>query len=193
MAKKKANPHYRNSWEWLSQEYPEAISRVLEGKYAESPAHVEIHPHHSTTILCNNNCHSCTGSYYKGIKNTGIEVNRLIETIDSFKGKVNEVMYSGCCIEPLLYPDITETIKHIKDADIKFTLYSNFYYGNRPGLIDQLTAPNSEEDCIRISLDAGTNESYNHVHSPYDKNSFYKIKDNIKELLNAKKKKDQLY
>ena len=180
-----------NSFTWIQSFAPESVERVTNGDSLAEPLHVEIHPHHSSTELCNNSCPGCTGLVYRKqeIGDKGIKPERLIKTIDSFKGKARRVIFSGNCIEPLMYPEIKEVIKHIRESDVVFYLYSNFYYGNQEGLIEELV--NTElDDYARISLNAGSNDSYNLVHRPKDTNSFHRIIENGERLARLKTERD---
>lgn len=179
-----------NSWTWISN-FPDAVNAICKGSRPQSPLHVEIHPHHNSTIMCNNHCAGCTGLKYASKQNqsTGINPERLIETIDSFKRRVKKVVFSGCCIEPLLYPQINEVYSHCRKARLDISLYSNFYYANKPGIIETLASP-QENEYVRISLNSGTKKAYNLVHHPIDKNSFEIIQENIKDLLSLKKSKN---
>jgi len=181
----------KNSWDWVNSLFSKEIDEITEGKHPDTPFQVEIHPHHSSTELCNNNCNGCTGGGYRNSesKKQGIDINRFIETIDSFKGKTRRVVFAGNCTEPLLYPEINTLIRHIRDAGLEFGLYSNFYYADKPGFLEELTNT-SLNDYVRVSLDAGTSESYNKTHNPKDKNSFEKIKENTEDLLTLNKNLD---
>jgi MoaA/NifB/PqqE/SkfB family radical SAM enzyme len=187
----------RNCWQWIQTEFPEVIESIVNGEDSNDPIHVEIHPHHSSTEMCNNRCVACTGGIYRGLDGKldfGIEPARLFETIKIFKGRVNDIIFSGNSIEPLIYPEIVEAIKNVHNIGAMFSLYSNFYYANRPGVMEEITSPSTLLDYIRISLNAGTKESYNQSHFPKDPNAFDIVLENIKELLRLKKEKDvELY
>jgi len=89
----------------------------------------------------------------------------------------------------LLYPSVTEAIREVHKLMAMFSLYSNFYYASQPGVLEELTSPTTKMDYVRISLNAGTKESYNLSHLPWDPNSFEIILENIKELLRLKRSK----
>lgn len=187
----------RNCLKWLETQYPQVIAAISRGEAPKYPVHVEIHPHHFSTPMCNNNCPACTGKIYRcGARacEFGIDSKRLIQTITGFGGKVNDVIFSGNSIEPLLYPEIVPAIKAVRQAGAMFSLYSNFYYANRPGVIDALTTPATAYDYVRISLNAGKRESYNFSHRPDDPNAFGIVLENVRELTRLKKeKKADLY
>ncbi len=77
----------KNGLAWVSSLFSEEIDGITEGRHPNAPFHVEIHPHHSSTELCNNNCNGCTGGGYRNPESEklGIDPDRLIKTIDSFK------------------------------------------------------------------------------------------------------------
>jgi len=172
---------------WLRDTFKQEIEKIRQGGSLDSPARLEIHPHHASTDFCNNTCESCTGLKYRNGfgKKLGIKPEALLRTIDSLKGKVNRVLFSGCCIEPLLYPEIAEVLKQTRQAVPHASLYSNFYFADKPGVLEQL----ADFNLVRISLDAGSSRSYRETHNPQDKNAFYKILDNIKALVELKRKK----
>lgn len=180
----------RNNWKWIESNYPNVIESLKNGISPIYPVHVEIHPHHYLTPLCNNFCNNCTGRNYRRnheLFKWGIDSQRLIQTIKGFKGKVDDIIFSGNSTEPLLYPEIKSAIRAVHDNKEMFSLYSNFYYANRKGVIDELTSPTTSFDYVRISLNAGKRESYNLSHNPDDENAFEVVKDNIIELLRQKK------
>ena len=187
----------RNCWQWLEKQHPEKLTAISLGQAPKYPAHVEIHPHHFSTPMCNNNCPACTGKIYRCGSRAcefGIEPERLIQTLGGFKGKVNDVIFSGNSIEPLLYPDIVPAINAVRAVGAMFSLYSNFYYASRPGVLNALTNPATPFDYIRISLNAGSRDSYNLSHQPCDENAFSIVLENIRELLLLKReKKAELY
>lgn len=174
-----------NSSEWLSN-FPEQVRAICDGKRPNSPLHVEIHPHSNNTEMCNNRCYGCTGLGYAMKDNSGfgIDSGRLIQTIDSFKGRVQKVVFSGCCVEPLMYPQFADVIRHSRDADLDISIYSNFYFAT-PEITGLLSRPVKKE-FVRASLNAGTREAYNLVHRPADTNSFDIILENIRRLAGAK-------
>jgi radical SAM protein with 4Fe4S-binding SPASM domain len=181
----------KNTWEWVKYEFPEGVNNILEGKQPEHPMHVEIHPHHLSTGFCNNNCAACTGSRHRQEvkhRQAGIEPGRLIETIGSFKNKIKRVVFSGNCTEPLLYPEIGEAFRQIKMSGLDFALYSNFYYADRPGVLEAMTSGATSNDYSRISINAGSREAYNRTHKPRDKQSYEKVLENVSALLDIKRK-----
>jgi radical SAM protein with 4Fe4S-binding SPASM domain len=190
--KQKINPKKRrNAQEWIKQELgQDGIKAIVQGKH--NLLHVEIHPHHESTEMCNNNCEGCTGGQYrhdsiKKKQKVGIKTPKLIQTINSFKNTgIKRVVYSGNCTEPLLYPNIEDTIEIIRKANLEFSLYSNFYNAS-DSIIKVLTSKESINDYLRISLDAGSKKSYNLAHSPKDQNAFNIILENIENLLEHKK------
>jgi MoaA/NifB/PqqE/SkfB family radical SAM enzyme len=175
----------------LQQHFPQGLQEIIENRRPAGPLHVEIHPHHQTTPFCNNNCAGCTGSHYRSLPsagNVGIDPERLLCTIGSFNStSVREVVFSGNCTEPLLYPEIVPAITACRAAGLRFSLYSNFYYGDSD-VIDALTSQDAVNDYVRISLDAGSATSYEKTHSPRQTDAYMKILSNIERLLKAKRR-----
>jgi radical SAM protein with 4Fe4S-binding SPASM domain len=180
-----------NSWTWLETEFGNGLKEVIDGRVPEYPAHVEIHPHHSSTILCNNSCPGCTGLIYNKHlpEGVGIIPQRLIATIDSLKDKVKRIVFSGNCIEPLLYPEMDHVIRHVRGANIPFSLYSNFYYANKEGLMEELL-DTPRKDYVRASINSGSEETYNLVHSPLFKDTFKKVFSNVRKFAEMKVERD---
>jgi len=183
----------RDCWKWVEREFPNGLKEILAGRKPKAPLHVEIHPHHKSTMMCNNDCPGCTGRVYKKdpslVEGVGIKPERLIKTLQSFKGKIRRVVFSGNCTEPLLYPEIIPAIRTIRECGLEFNLYSNFYYADKAGLMEELTKAGFKS-YARASIDAGTKKTYNLTHKPLDKNSFEKILSNIDSIAQLRAKKN---
>lgn len=179
----------RVSWFWYS--YRDGVLDLLEGVTPKAPFQIEIHPYHySQRFPCNNNCGWCTRRRDKlelrKAHDTGIKPNRLISFVRSLKGSgINKVIISGNSTEPLLYPWIGAVIKSIKSSGLGLGLFTNFYHGER--VMDTLTRVATEGDLLRISLDAGTEESYRKTHHPVDRAAFSKIIKNVERLLELRR------
>ena len=170
--------------EWIVQDF-DGFQDMLAGKNPK-PLQLEIHPYHiSQGIPCTNQCLYCTGQAYResfangNVK--GIEPERLIKTIRESKGYVKRILLSGNNTEPLLYPKIDNVLDEILNNNMGFFLYTNFYNGNDK--IRNILVNGDSSSFVRVSIDAGSSDSYFNVHRPYDKESFEIVCNNVSELL----------
>jgi len=177
---------------WLNKEYHNGLVDILQRKVPRLPLQIEIHPyHHTQEVGCNNNCVWCTrlrDKYLLKQKNEqGIDPDRLISFITSLKGKkISRIVLSGNSTEPLLYPGIRDVIKSIKRAGMTFKLFTNFRDGEK--VIDVLISEATNNDLVRISLDAFSEKSYQKTHRPTKRTkAFYEIRRNIENLLEEKR------
>ena len=132
------------------------------------------------TNLCDNNCPICTGVRDNPVSLTFDQVKKLIdEFADVFEAK--SVIISGGG-EPLLHPDFIKILYYIKNKRLKIGLNSNAL------ALDEKKAKAIIECCsyFRISLDAGTKETYKMTHGVGGK-MFQKVVDNMKMFTKLKK------
>jgi molybdenum cofactor biosynthesis enzyme MoaA len=115
------------------------------------------------TTACNYACDHCidfemlnSGSKYKHVY--------LLETLDSMieRGLRSVILIGGG--EPTLYPAFDQTVRFLKDRGVHVAIVSN---GSRNEKIykiaDTLT---DERDWVRLSLDSGTNATFQKMHKP---------------------------
>ncbi len=171
----------------LSRQIGEAgRCRIRSGAPLEKPVQIEIHPYScEQKIPCTNNCVWCTRGNDRDnllAENArGICPDRLVAFIASLRdADIPEFSLAGNSTEPLLYPRIEEVMRTIKRSGSGCRLYSNFQYGDR---IFDVACLLDERDLIRISLDAGSPESYNATHCPADSGSFERILANLETFL----------
>lgn len=180
----------RSSW-FLKALEPEDRIRLAQGLALRVPLHLEVHPYHfSQEAPCSNLCQHCTKgddrADLRRLKLTGIEPERLKSLIMSLAGSgIGGVVLSGNSTEPMLYPWIEDTIRTIKEANLRFRLYSNFHYGSK---IVPLASILGKRDVIRVSLDAASSEAYDAVHHPIIKEAFPRILKNIEMLADERAK-----
>ena len=175
---------------WLTHQVGDAGRRaILGGCPLPTPVQVEIHPYSGKQAQpCTNNCMWCTRKCDRSKllkeKARGIEPDRLIDLILSLKSSgIPEFALAGNSTEPLLYPQIDEVIKAIKQTGAACRLYSNFQLGDRIlGVVDQL----DDRDLIRVSLDAGCEQSYDATHRPSSNGAFNTVLRNVKNMLAAR-------
>jgi GTP 3',8-cyclase len=141
------------------------------------PIYVEIAP----SGTCNHRCCFCAFDYlnYKPrfIK-TGVLIKRITEMA---RCGVKSIMYSGDG-EPLLHKDIVELVLHTKKAGIQAAMTTNGV------LFDEAMAPQilGALAWVRVSLNAGTPETYAKIHR-CDAKDFKKVIDNLINAVRLKR------
>ena len=114
------------------------------------------------TSACNFACPHCVDS---GIINTGqhLDLKTVCDTVDTLRsqGLLSVILIGGG--EPTLHRDFEAVVGHIKSAGIQLGIVTN---GSRlariAGIVDSL----EKEDWVRISIDAGTEETFAASHQP---------------------------
>ena len=129
------------------------------------------------TTACNYQCSHCID---KDIINTGEMldfkyVKTLIENW-SKNGLKSVILIGGG--EPTLYPYFEEAVRFLKNLSLQIAIVTNGTQNNKIENICQLL---DEKDWIRLSLDAGINETFQKLHCP-------KIKINLEEILQSIKR-----
>lgn len=181
-----------NRQQWLEAAIgKEGVRRIATGMPLDKPVQIEIHPYSAQQESpCSNDCVWCTRKYDRqklvSKQERGIDPDRLIEFIESFDGPgIQEFALAGNSTEPLLYPRIEEVIASIKAVGSAVRLYTNFQHGER---ILDVVPKMGETDIIRISLDAGSADSYQKTHCPVNPHAFDTIMQNLGALLKKRKK-----
>jgi len=114
------------------------------------------------TSACNFACPHCVDS---GIINTGqhLDLKTVCDTVDTLRsqGLLSVILIGGG--EPTLHRDFEAVVGHIKSRGIQLGIVTN---GSRlariAGIVDSL----EKEDWVRISIDAGTEETFAASHQP---------------------------
>ena len=162
----------------------EKISRLRDGLQIV-PTHVQL----IISDLCNQNCHFCAyrmdggfsteqfGEMKEGklIKNPNrrIPKDKAIEILnDCADVGVKAIQFTGGG-EPTVHPDHIDIFKHAKWLGLKTGLVTN-------GLVMRDFETLANMDWVRISLDAGTSESYENIR---ESKGFDKVLSNIRTLV----------
>ncbi len=143
------------------------------------PVHIEIDP----TAFCNQDCLRC--SYKQEIdgardyiiqhQKSQLPPERFLELIEEFSSLgVRALTFSGGG-EPLCYPHIDEVVRATLSAGIKFGIITNLALNINAELLSQAV-------WIRVSLDAGSAETYNLLHRPGNTGAFDLALNNIQQL-----------
>lgn len=153
------------------------LSRWLKGETA-APIYVEM----GVISACNHKCSFCAIDFLKE-KGSFIRKDVLISTLkDMAEFGVKSIMFSGDG-EPLLYKDLPEAVRKAKEFGLDVAITSNG---------SQFTPEKAKEimkclSWIKISVDAGTKESYAKIHGCCQ-DDFNKLWDNLKFAADYKKK-----
>ncbi len=142
------------------------------------PLYVEIGP----TNRCNHRCIFCALDWMKH-GGSDIDTGVLLAGLDDMaRCGVKSVMLAGEG-EPFLHPDICRFVQHAKKSGIDVAITTN------GSVLDDQKA----RQClpflswIRISLDAGTADTYSTIHGVKNDNEYHKILENIRNAAEVKK------
>ena len=161
--------------------HPRRVADWLEGKDIY-PLYIEISPYGG----CNHRCIFCALDYleYEPTRLKTEALKRFLKEI-SVKG-VKSIMFAGEG-EPLLHKDISELVIYAKSCGLDAAVTTNGVLLSRK-LLEKILP---ELSWLRISLNAGTKETYSLIHrtNPED---FDGVIGNIEEAVHLKKKKGYL-
>jgi MoaA/NifB/PqqE/SkfB family radical SAM enzyme len=164
------------------------LNDLREGKIS-SPICVRVKP----TNKCNHNCFYCaykseiSGVHDNANQRDEIPGKKMIEILNNFKEMgVKSVIYSGGG-EPLVYPQISETIERTIDLGLDFAMITNGQ--NLEGKVSKLLAGNAL--WVRISANDCDAKTFSQTRRCNEK-LFYKRNENIKEFANMKNKSCKL-
>jgi GTP 3',8-cyclase len=147
--------------------HPQRVVDWLDGKPIV-PLYLEVSP----IGMCNHHCIFCGVDFARNSQALKLqETKRFLGA--AAKAGVKSVMFGGEG-EPLIHPQITNMIKHAKDAGLDVALTTNGVY---------FTGEMAEEilpdlSWIKFSVDAGTSKTYARVHGTHE-NDFHRVMANI--------------
>ncbi len=158
--------------------HPGRVADWLEGKDIY-PLYVEISPYGG----CNHRCIFCALDYLK-YEPSHLDTKTLNSFLDEISAKgVKSIMFAGEG-EPLLHKDISGLVMYAKSCGLDVSITTNGVLLSRDILNNILP----RLSWLRISLNAGTKETYSSIHGT-KAGDFDRVIRNIKEAVQIKKDK----
>lgn len=159
--------------------HPKRVSEWIE-KGDVFPIYVEIGP----TNRCNHRCMFCALDY---LEKGGFDIDRevMLKAIKEMaENGVKSIMFAGEG-ESVLHKDIVDFVRTAKENGIDVAITTN------GALLDKEKAEKIIPylSWIRISLDAGTKESYSRIHGTREED-FERTLENIRNIVRIKKEKN---
>jgi tRNA A37 methylthiotransferase MiaB len=114
------------------------------------------------TTACNYACDHCI-DFDTLNQPAKYEHDALLASLeDNIKRGLRSVILIGGG-EPTLYPRFGEVVRFLKERSVQVAIVSN---GSRNGKIHEIANVLSERDWVRLSLDSGTDETFQKMHKP---------------------------
>jgi radical SAM protein with 4Fe4S-binding SPASM domain len=162
----------------------------LKGKNP-APVLIEIDPSNA----CNHGCYFCISSYIHLPESKGLETfdrsimpkKVLMDTCKSFVDMgVRAINWTGGG-EPTVNPHLKEAIQYIgQNSDIKMGMFTNGTLFDKFDLFETLV---DNMTWVRISIDAGTEKTYNDVRRARDGQNWERMHANLAKLLEVNKQR----
>jgi len=126
------------------------------------PDFVPISINLDLTTACNYRCDHCIDSEVIN-KPVSFDYDKLLSSLDimSRKGLESVILIGGG--EPTLYPKFEEVVKFLKQRNLDVAIVSN---GSNIEKIKNVASLFGEKDWVTLSLDSGTNETFQKIHRP---------------------------
>jgi radical SAM protein with 4Fe4S-binding SPASM domain len=161
--------------------HADKIKQILGGGPLPNPVSVEIDP----MTACNHDCVWCMFGHANREKPATLKSETLFRLLDELASiKIQGVLFVGGG-EPLCYPEILEAFKQCARLGLAYALVTNAALLDEPTM-DELVA---HARYVRISLDAGSAETYLKLHRPKSRNpkEFDLVIDNARTLIRKRK------
>lgn len=142
-----------------------AEGQPIEALLSSAPDQAPLSINLDVTTACNYRCDHCVDF---DILNTGVRYDheKLKSSLTEMAGRgLRSVIVIGGG-EPTVYPGFEEIIRHMKDLQLKVGIVTN---GSMLKKIEAIAEVFEEEDWVRLSLDSGTNETFEAMHKPRKK------------------------
>ena len=135
-----------------------SLQELLESAPERAPTSINL----DLTTACNYRCDHCVDM---DILNTGIKYDdeHLFDGLTRMaeRGLRSVIVIGGG--EPTLYPRFAEVIRHMKGLGLKVGIVTN---GSRMEKILEVADVFDAEDWVRLSLDSGSDETFQAMHKP---------------------------
>lgn len=131
------------------------------------------------TTACTYLCDHCVDAIVTRNKPSSLKIDNIKKLISRW---VNECLKSAIVIgggEPLLHPDFEEVIAFLKSKKLELSIVSN---GSLVARIENIAYLLDARDWIRLSLDAGTDETFQKIHNPKERITLDQILWEVKKL-----------
>jgi len=154
-----------------------------------SPVLIEVDPSNA----CNHACNFCLSSYIHFAKYKGTETfSRAIMPRDMLMGLCKDFVDMGVKAvnwtgggEPTLNKHLKEAIEYCGENGIKMGMFTNGTLFDRWDMFDALV---ENMTWVRISVDAGTKETYNGIRKARGRQDWDKMVSNLQKLIETNKK-----
>jgi pyruvate-formate lyase-activating enzyme len=158
-----------------------------------SPNSIPGFPNILVAALTNACTHKCDFCQYKNyskhpdyiLKHLDGKVFKKI--VDEMSGIKNTALRLCAWGEPLMHPDIVEFVRYAASKKVKTVLLTNGYL-LRPEL--SLELMKAGLSFVEVSIDAANIDTYQKVRVCDDKAAFFKVKDNVKKIIELRNKFD---
>lgn len=147
--------------------HPEKLLQIAKGELTY-PVSCEIDP----SNLCNHSCVWCINGKFRKREKTYLEKNKLLDIINQLSEVgIKSITFTGGG-EPLTHPDIVLALHFVRERGMEVALVTN------GGLLDKEKSDAIIKTCrfVRISLDAGEEDTYVKLHKPQ--------RNNLRHILN---------
>lgn len=154
--------------------YPEKLRIALSNEigYSLSTVFLDL-----STKQCNFDCVFCDSKFYNTIPRV-FPKDVLFRIVDELHTMgVDSVLLCGDGAEPLLHPDFVEVASRLHSYGCSLGVYTNGSYYN-DAILNEL----KKFDFVRISLNAGTSETYQRVHGIKNDDQFAKTLEFVKKV-----------
>tara|TARA_Y100000310_G_C20700345_1_gene829136 strand:+ start:6218 stop:7396 length:1179 start_codon:yes stop_codon:yes gene_type:complete len=154
-----------------------------------SPILVEVDPSNT----CNHACGFCISSYIHLPESKGLETydksimpreQLLTLSEDLIKIKTKAINWTGGG-EPTVNPSLKEAVQLVSKSPVKMGMFTNGTMLDKFDLFETLA---DNMSWVRLSIDAGTEESYNNIRRVKPAYDWNKMVSNMKELIRVRNK-----